>query len=349
MSEKTEKPTPKRLKDAREKGQVAKSKEIATCAVIVGLFAYLWGFFEKYLQRLQYLVLSPAQHYREPFDQAMNAGFRDGFQEFALLSLPIALLAAVIAVLAYLIQIGFLVAFEPIKPDIKKISPVEGVKRIFSLNNLLELAKSIVKILLLGAIIYLLIKSNIKNLLHIAQGNPHTAMEVLSSILKKMMAAVCALFIVVAIVDHFFQKHLYIRKLKMSKDDIKREYKDREGDPHLKMRRRQLQIEMAMDDLAGKVKQSTVILTQGKKLAVAVYYEMGKTPLPIISVKGRKKLAEKIIFMAGKHGIPIVADASLARQLDSECEQENYITAKYIEPVAQVLREVMGLEGSSHQ
>jgi type III secretion protein U len=343
LSEKTEKPTPKRLRDAREKGQVAKSKEIATCAVIVGLFAYLWGFFGIYLQRMQYLVQAPAQHFREPFDQAMNAGLKSGFQELALLSLPFGLAAAAIAVLAYLMQIGFLVSFEPIKPDIKKISPVEGVKRIFSLSNLLELGKSIVKILLLGAIVYLLIRANVKDLLHTAQNSPQAALDVLAAILKKMVVAVSALFIVVAIVDHFFQKHLYIRKLKMSKEDIKREHKDREGDPHLKSRRKQLQFEMAMDDLAGKVRQATVVLVQGKKLAVAIYYEMGKTPLPIVSVKGRKKLAEKIISMAGRHGIPIIADAGLARELYSECEQDNYITSRYIEPVAEVLREVMDL------
>ena len=166
MSEKTEKPTPKRLRDAREKGQVAKSKEIATCAAIVGLFAYLWFFFDQYLERLKNFILGPADYYREPFNDALVSSFRTGFQEFALLTFPFVLAAITLVVLSYLIQIGFLVSFEPVKPDIKKISPVEGVKRIFSLSNLLELVKSIVKIALLGSIVYLLIKHNVKNLLY---------------------------------------------------------------------------------------------------------------------------------------------------------------------------------------
>ena len=345
MSEKTEKPTPKRLRDAREKGQVAKSKEIATCAAIVGLFAYLWFFFGQYLERLKKFVLGPADYYQEPFNDALISSFRSGVQEFAMLTLPFVLAAVVLIVLSYLIQIGFLVSFEPVKPDIKKISPVEGVKRIFSLSNLLELVKSIVKIALLGSIVYLLIKYNLKNLLNTIQGTPQTALDILAAILKRLVLSVSALFIIVAIIDHFFQKSLHIRKLRMSKDDIKREYKDREGDPHLKQRRRQLQIEMATDNLTAKIKQSTVVFTQSTKLAVVVDYEVGRTPLPVVSVKSKNIMAEKVIAMAKTFGIPIYPDAALARGLYENCRQDSYISSEFIEPVALVLRQIMGLEG----
>jgi type III secretion protein U len=345
VSEKTEKPTPKRLRDAREKGQVAKSKEIATCAVVVGLFAYFWFFFDTYLERLKYMALIPAQNYLLPFDQALINCAKTGFREFALLILPLAVVAGMIALLSYLMQIGLLAAFEPIKPDIKKINPVEGVKRIFSLSNLVELGKSILKIVLLGFIIYVLIKGNVKNLIHIPRGTPQTALDVLAAILKKLAVAVSALFIAVAIVDYFFQKHLHLRKLKMSKEDIKREYKDREGDPLLKQRRRQLQLEMAMDDMAARIKQSTVVLVQAGKRAVALYYERGKTPLPILSAKGGNLAAERIMAMARKHGITVLPDAELTRRLYADCEQGNYIPPRYIDPVAVILRKVMGLEG----
>lgn len=345
MSEKTEKPTPKRLRDAREKGQVAKSKEIATCAAIVGLFAYLWYFFDPYLERLKKFILSPAEYYQQPFDQALIASVKTGLQEITILTGPFVLAAFTLIVLSYLIQIGFLVSFEPIKPDFKKVNPVEGVKRIFSLSNLLELVKSIVKIALLGAIIYLLIKYNVKNLLHSTQGTPQTALDILAAILKKLALSVSALFIIIAIIDHFFQKYLHIRKLRMSKDDIKREYKDREGDPYLKQRRRRLQIEMATDNLAAKIKQSNVVFTQTKKLAVVIYYEMGKTSLPVVSIKSRNIMAEKVIDMAKRFGIPIYPDAALASELYENCAQDSYISSKFIEPVALVLRQVMGLEG----
>ena len=345
MSEKTEQPTPKRLRDAREKGQIAKSKEVATCASIVGLFIYLWFFFGNYLERCKYLVGSTSPYLSAPFERALVTCLKIGFQEFALITLPFVLTAMVLVVLAYLVHIGFLVSLEPIKPDIGKINPVQGIKRIFSMSNLLELMKSIVKIALLGTIIYLILKANFKNLLYIHRGDIQTAQDVLTAILRQLTVYVSALFIVVAIIDYFFQKHLHIRKLKMSKEDIKREYKDREGDPYFKQRRRQLQMEMATDDMAAKIKQSTVVLTASNHTAVVLYFEMGKTPLPVVMVKGKNIIAEKIKAMARTHGIAIYEDAGLAQRLHKECEQDNYIKREHIEPVALILRKVMGMGG----
>jgi type III secretion protein U len=345
LSEKTEKPTPKRLRDARKKGQVAKSKEIATCAVIVGLFSYLWFFADTYIEHLKYMIGAPAEYYAKPFEQALTTGIRTVSQELILLTLPFALFAAAIAALAYLLQIGFLVSMDPVKPDLKKINPVEGVKRIFSLNNLLELAKSVVKILLLGAIIFWLIKGSIKHLLFIPRGDLQTPLKVLGAILQKLVIAVSSLFIIIAIIDYFFQKHLHIRKLRMSKEDIKREYKDREGDPHFKRHRRRLQIEVAMDDVAARIKQSTVAIVDGERLAVVLYYEMGKTPVPILSAKGKNLMAGRITALARSHGLPIVSDAALARALYAGCDQGNYIGSDFIEPVALLLRKFTGLGG----
>lgn len=347
MSEKTEKPTPKKLRDARKKGQIAKSKEISTCAVIVGLFAYFCFFFDKYLERLKYLVQSPTQFFDKPFEEALINVAKIGVQEFALLTLPFALTAMVITVLSYLMQFGFLIAFEPIKPDIQKISPISGIKRIFSMSNLLELAKSIVKILLVGTIFYLYIKSSIRDLIHIYQGSAQSALDLLGAILKKIAIAISALFIVVAIIDHFFQKHLHIKKLKMSKDDVKREYKDREGDPHVKGQRRQLQIEMSQDDMAAKIKEATVVLIRKKEKAVVLRYEMGETPLPIVSVKGKAIIAEKIVALAKKHNIPVYPEPALTQDLFEGCQQDNYISTEFIEPVAGILRKVMGLDGQN--
>lgn len=347
MSEKTEKPTSKKLRDARKKGQIAKSKEIATCAAIVGLFAYFLAFFDKYMERLKYLMGTPVQYFDRPFDQAVINLTKTVVQEFLLLTLPFAMTAMIIVTLSYLMQFGFLVAFEPIKPDIQKISPLQGIKKIFSMSNLLELAKSIVKILLVSAIFYLIIKSNIVNLIHLYQGSVQMAVDLLGVILKKIVIAVSALFIIVAILDHFFQKYLHIKKLKMSKDDIKREHKEREGDPHVKGQRRQLQIEMSQDDMAAKIKEATVVLIKKREKAVVMRYEMGETPLPIISVKGKNIIAEKIIALAKQHGIPVFSEPSLTENLHKECEQDNYIKTDFIEPVAVVLRKVMGLDGDN--
>lgn len=345
MSEKTEQPTPKKLQDAKKKGQVAKSKEIVTCAVIVGLFGYVWGFFDAYLERLKHLIVIPAQYYQLPFGQALVRCAKTGFQEFILLSLPIIAAASTIVVLSNLMQIGFMVSFEPITPDIKKINPMEGIKKIFSLSNLVELLKSIAKIVLLGGIMYIVITGRVQDLLNMIHSTKEEIPVMLGATLKRMVLWVSALFIVVAILDHFLQKYLHIKKLKMSKDEVKREHKDREGDPHLKGRRRQLQMEMASDDMAMKIRESTIVLTQSKQLAVAVYYERGKTLLPIITVKGKSRIAEKVVEMAKKHNIPVYEDAALTRDLYKKVEQDNYISSEFIQPVAEKLRKAMGLEG----
>lgn len=344
MSEKTEQPTPKKLRDARKKGQVAKSKEVATCAAIVGLMVLLWLALPYYMERLKILVQVPAQFFEADFDQAMTTCFKVGFQEFILITLPFTLVAAVIAMLSYFLQFGFLLSFEAVTPDIKKIDPMQGIKRIFSMNNLLELVKSIVKIVLLGTIVYLLIKDNIPSLLAIPTGGLQAAQQVLTAVLHKMVVAVSVLFIIVAILDFFLQKTLHIRKLKMSKDDIKKEHKDQEGDPHVKGHRRQLQMEMAMDDMANQIKQSTMVLTRPGKQAVVIYYEQGITPLPIITVKGQNRLAARILEIAKKHGLPVFPDAALTRRLFQNCQQGQYVSSEYIQPVAVYLRKALGIE-----
>jgi len=346
LSEKTEKPTPKRLRDAREKGQIAKSKEVATCASIVGLFVYFWFFFENFLLgRFKYLVGSTSPYFNAHFERALVTCLKIVFQEFAIISLPFVFVAMVLAVLAYLVHIGWLISFESIKPDLSKIDPMQGIKRIFSMSNLFELVKSIIKILLLGAIIYLVMKDNFANLLYIYRGNIQTAQDLLSKILKQLTVYISALFIVVAIIDYFLQKHLHIKKLMMSKDDIKREYKDREGDPHVKGQRRQIQMEMAADDMAAKIKEATVVLTESTRKAVVLYFEMGKTPLPVVTVKGKNNITKRIVDIAKKYDVPVIEDADLTRKLYEECEQDNYITRELIEPVAVILRKVLGLGG----
>jgi type III secretion protein U len=203
----------------------------------------------------------------------------------------------------------------------------------------------VVKILLLGAIIFWLIHGSVKHLLFIPRGDLQTPLKVLGTILQKLVIAVSSLFIIIAIIDYFFQKHLYIRKLRMSKDEIKREYKEREGDPHFKRHRRRLQIEVAMDDVAARIKQSTMVLADGDRLATVLYYEMGKTPVPILSVKGKNLMAGRIITLAKGHGLPVVPDAQLARRLYAACDQGSYISSDFIEPVAVLLRRIMGLGG----
>lgn len=342
MKEKTEKPTPKRLRDARKKGQVPKSKEVATCAAIVGLFIYLWLFFGTFVKHISQMLLLPTAYYEVPFKQACLQCCAGVVKELVLLSVPFALAGVLLVFLAHVMQFGFLVATEPVKPDFKKINPVEGFKRIFSLQNLLELIKSIFKIVLLGTIVYLLIKADIGLLMHVPHYEIANVLGILGVTLKKLVLYVSSLFIIVAILDYFFQKKLYLRKLKMSMDDVKMERKDREGDPQIKRKRRRLHQELISEDMYEKIRSSSVIITYGNKIAAAIYYEYGKTKLPVVQLIGKERMAEKFIQIARQMKRPIFPDPYLARKLVETGKENQYIPPDLIAPIAMLMRSMMG-------
>lgn len=340
MSQKTEKPTPKKLRDAQKKGQVAKSKEIAATTAIISLFAYFWIFFDDYVERSKYIIQAPAAYFDQPFDQALSSLSKHLFQEFALLSAPFILTAMAFTVLSYFVQIGLLVSFHPVKPDVKKINPVEGVKKMFSLNSLVELLKSVVKILLIGSIFWWLIRGHLQDMLNIFRGGQEGILALLGAITKKMAIAVSALFVCVSIIDHFLQKHLHTRNNKMTKDEVKREYKDREGDPQIKGRRRRLQMEMAGDDLESTVKDSSVVLIASWQETVVLRYVPGETPLPVISIKGKNIMAKKIFAAAKKFNIPAYRNHKVTRKLYAQCQQNDFIPDDLIDPIAEIFRDI---------
>jgi type III secretion protein U len=343
MKEKTEKPTPKRLRDARKKGQIPKSKEIATCAVIVGMFGYFWLFFDDYIKHISRMILLPASYYRVPFDQALIACCKEVAKELFLLTVPLALAAMVIAVLAYLIQFGLVFAADQVALDFKKIDPIEGFKRIFAVQNLFELIKSLLKIVLIGSIVYLLIRDSIQSMVDLPNYRVETALFVLTSILKELVLYIISIFILFAILDYFLQKQLFLRKLKMSLDEVKQERKDREGDPRLKSKRRRLHRDLIEEDMSKTIANATIIITHSNKIAVALYYQYGKVLLPVVRLKGKRHLAQKITNLARRFDIPLFNDPYLARQIFQEIPENGPITGDLIEPVARILRSIINL------
>jgi type III secretion protein U len=346
MSEKTEQPTPKRLRDARKKGQVAKSREVTSAVVIIGLFLYLWIGFNYILGHLKQMVLFPTNFYGSAFKNALGLVFEGTIREMLLIIIPIVGFALVLAVMSNFFQIGFLFSFEPVKPDLKKINPAEGVKRIFSMNNLIELLKSIIKIGFLGFLIYKIIKDAIDPLLKMPYLGIGGVLMLLSSILKKIVVFSSGAFSVVAAADYFWQKKQYIKKLMMTKEEVKQEYKEMEGDPLIKSKRRQLHRELVMNDTLQRTRKATVIITNPTKRAIALYYEKGKTKLPIVLAKGENLLAKRMIEIAQEEGIPVVQNVPLAQALYEHVNIDQYIPGDLIKPVAEVLRWVQQLKES---
>jgi type III secretion YscU/HrpY family protein len=338
MKEKTEKPTRKRLRDERKKGQVAKSKEIATCATLVVLFGYLWLFSKHFLSRIGQMMISSNTLYGSNFSYAYIECVKIVVKELIVLSIPFAICAMVITVLSYMLQFGVIFAAEPITPDFNRINPVEGFKRIFSWKSLFELIKTILKISLIGSIIYLIIKSNIQLLVGIPFLGIKTIVPIIFTIFGKLMLYVSWVFIFFAIIDYFFENKLFIHRMKMSIDEIRQEYKEREGDPQIKKERRRIQREyIDIDDLASRIEKSTFIIADSNKIAIAILYVHGETKLPIINAKGKYLLAERIIEIGRKFNITIVHDAAFAKKLFEIGRENSYIHGELIQPMANLL------------
>lgn len=345
MAEKTEQPTPKKLRDARKKGQVAQSKEVISAAVLIGIFGFLWSNLGHYVQSLQEVLEMPLGLYDMAFEDAIKKLFDLLLKEATLLVLPLFGVAVVMALLAGFAQVGVLLSLQSIKPDLKKLNPGQGIKKIFSIKNVIELVKSIIKIGFLGTLLYVVIKGGLRDLMKVPYCEIYCLTDVLTALLKQVVLYTSTAFIIIAAADYAFQRFQYIKQLKMSKDEIKQEYKEMEGDPEIKGKRRSLQQELAMGSgLEQKVKKSSVVVTNPTRRAIALYYNEGETPLPVVTAKGENLIAKRIIEIAQQQGIPIMENVPLAHDLMEQAEVDQYIPSDLIAAVAEVLRWVQELQ-----
>lgn len=344
MSEKTEQPTPKKLRDARKKGQVAKSKEIPSAVILIGLFAMIWIFWGFFLDQLTELISLPPTYYDQPFDEALPSLIAAASNKLVALSLPAIGIAFVLAIAANFFQVGVLFAFESLKPDLNKLNPAQGIKKIFSMDNLIELIKSIVKTAFLTVLLYMVIKSALDALVKIPHLGLHSVQTVLGAILKQVAIYTSIAYLIVAAVDYFLQKRQHIKKLKMTKDEVKREFKESEGDPMIKGKRKQLHKELVMNDAVERTRKSSVLVTNPHEIAVAILYDEEKTKLPVVLTKGQDILARRMIEVAHEEGIPVMQNIPLAHDLYDQAAVDHFIPSDLIQPVAEVLRWVQQLK-----
>jgi type III secretion protein U len=346
MSDKSEQPTSKKLRDAREKGQVASSKDVSSTALLLGLFAYLKFAWDDLYQRCQNLIVLPADFYGEPFDEAYPAVLQAVLLEIVWMTVPALAVVIVFGVAANFFQTGALLVFEPVKPDLKKINPFEKAKQIVSIKNLVEFLKSCFKVCFLGYLLYIVMRDATPALLEIPHGGLAAVESVLYQVLYEVAKYTALVYGLIAAVDLWFQRRQHVKGLMMSKDEVKREYKEMEGDPHIKSKRKHLHQEMVMSDSTERVKKATVLVTNPTHKAIAIFYEAGETKLPMITAMGEGYLAERMIKTAQEEGIPIMQNVPLATDLFEHGQIEQYIPTELITPIAEVLRWVQQLKAS---
>ena len=332
-------PTPKKLRDARQKGQVCTSKDIVSTAILVVLFAVLAWMGTALMEDMEGLLLflsgriaeNDALSLRESSKMAMILICKHSFIFVAV--------AAAIGIVGNTAQIGFLFTFEPIIPKLEKLNPVEGAKKIFSMKNLFEFLKNVVKVCFLGYLLYKIIWASVPELLTMCYGTVDDIFPCLKLMLKRLAIYTAFGYIVIAIVDRLFQGRNFTKQMMMTKDEVKREYKEMEGSQEVKQQQRQFRDEiMNGADPAQAAKKSNVVVTNPTHLAVGIRYKVEEAPLPRICALGIGPTAKIIRETALAEGIPVMEDRPLARALYAEGKLEDFIPESLIEPVAEVLK-----------
>ncbi|MCG8291465.1 type III secretion system export apparatus subunit SctU [Pseudomonas entomophila] len=338
MSEKDQPPTPKKLRDARKKGQVAKSKEVAATLLILSLVGVILGFSEFYMSHFASLMLLPEAFTHLPFRQALSLTLKSLLRESLYICAPLLGLACMVAIGSHLMQTGFLFSGESLKPDIKKINPIEGAKKIFSVKSLIEFIKSAIKVALLTLLVWITLRNDMKTLLLLPYAEL-PSIGVVAGMLLKNLILLCAVgFVVICAADYGVERYQLRKQLRMSKDEIKREHKEMEGNPEIKGRRRKLHREMQDGSMREGVKRSSVIVTNPTHIAVGIRYKAGETPLPLVTLMYTDAMALRIRKIAEEEGVPVLERVPLARALYQDALVDQYIPRELIDPTAEVLR-----------
>ena len=337
--EKTELPTPKKLRDARQKGQVCTSKDIVSTAILVVLFALLAWMGVALMEDMEQLL-------RFLGGGIEHNGVGDVMESSKLTVIYIlkhsfifVLVAAIIGIVGNVAQIGFLFTLDPILPKMEKLNPVEGAKKIFSVKNLFEFLKNVVKVCFLGYLVYKIIWASVPELLTMCYGTVDDVFPCLKLMLKRLAVYTAFGYIVIAVVDRLFQGRNFTKQMMMTKDEVKREYKEMEGSQEIKQEQRRFRDEiMNGQDPAKAAKKASVVVTNPTHLAVGIRYAAEESPLPRICAIGAGKVAKIIRETALAEGIPVMEDRPLARALYAKGAVEDFIPDSLIEPVAEVLK-----------
>ena len=343
--DKTEEPTSKRRNDARKKGQVAKSQELNTAFVLLAGFLVLkvfWEYMYSNVADYSAYVFSHAHEKGTGVEDVMNI-FLDVVNVLVTTAFPVMIGVLIFALAVNLYQVGFMVSTERLEPKLSNLNPISGFGRLFSKRSLVELVKSLFKIIVIGFFLYLYLKDEIPFMPYfIYYDLPHSLAEIADKIFV-MSFQVIAVIMVLAAADYAYQRWQMTQDLMMTKQEVKDEYKQMEGDPQIKGKIRQKQRQMAMARMMQEVPKADVIVTNPTHLAIALLYQKGMVA-PKIVAKGQDLVAEKIKSIARENRIPIVENKPLARALYSAVEIGDFVPHDLYQAVAEVLAYVYRLK-----
>lgn len=346
-SSKTEEPTQHRLDEAEKKGQIVYSRELNNFCVMLALAMMIsWAFPGMFSHAKQ--VLTP--YIESPQDFQVSAGdvqhilIRVILDILRLLALPVGLVILLVLGAAGA-QSKMLFAVERIKPKFEKISPVKGLGKMLSVRSVVEFVKGIIKIGIVGIISVIVVKDDLTRFEELPGFELVDTLHLLSALSMKILTGVCCAMFLIAIVDYVYQRFEFMKSMRMSKQELKEEHKQQEGDPHIKGKLRQIRMERARKRMMAAVPSADVVITNPTHFAVALKYETGTMRAPIMVAKGADKVAFRIREVAKENDVPIVENPPLARTLFANGEVDEEIPYDQYKAVAEVIGYVYRLKG----
>lgn len=351
--EKTEPATEKKLRDARKEGQVAKSKEIGNAFGLLALFLvlkfyvgfmgnrFIGGFSSVYSQIPEYIKMYDGNIQ----EQTISAIFVQSMSRVLLILAPFLLIGALVSFLTNVVQVKWKPTSKPLQPKFNKLNPVSGFKRIFSPSSLVELVKSLLKIGLVGYVVYSYLKKNMPPLYRFYDLSLNQGIVQAGKVVVNLGIRISLFYMIIALLDYIYQKWKFKNDMKMTKQEVKDEYKNQEGDPQIKGKQRQRMQEASRRRMMQALPQADVVITNPTHFAVAIKYDPQKYDAPYVVAKGADYLAQRIKETAKENHIEIVENKPLARMLYANVDVGSVVPPELYQAVAEVLAFVYHLQG----
>lgn len=346
-SQKTEEPTQKKLDDSRKKGQVVTSREVSNWFMILAgtiIIAMISPSMSSGIKSVMIKFL--AVPHAMPVEAGNLADIIGSVAtDIGFIMIVPMLLLLVAAFASTMVQNGLVVAVDRIQPKLERASPMAGAKRLFSLKSLVEFAKGILKITIVGTVATMLMLPSFSGLEQLVTMEMGGAAEVLHSLVSKLLFGVLSVVTIIAAIDFLYQRFEHMKQMRMSRQEIKDEFKQSEGDPMVKARLRQVRQERARQRTVAAVPEASVVITNPTHFAVALKYDMDDMAAPVLLAKGQDFLALKIREVAAEHNIPIVENPPVARALYANVEVDEEIPQEQFKAVAEIIGYVFRLKG----
>lgn len=345
--QKTEAPTPRKMREARKKGQVPKSRDFSAAVILLSALASIAFLKDSIISSMQSLLIEYFSNSLTMDLPAQNLpNYMFGFLvHMSLILLPVFIIVVIAAVAANVMQIGIMFAPQVLQPKLERLNPVEGFKKIFSRRSLFELVKNLLKIVIVAAAAFFIVKARLSEMLLMYFKTPAQLLDLIAGTMLLTAFAGGGAFFVISVFDLLFQKYEHVKNLRMTKQEVKDEHKQTEGDPMVKSWLRRRQRELVMNAIRQEVPQATVVITNPTHVAVAIKYDEQQMGAPLLTAKGAGELVQVMKKLARLNNVPIVENPPVARALYGNVEVGSEIPVELYQAIAEIIAMVYRLKG----